>query len=454
MPEAGTAARRRMPAEDAFWLELDRPDNLMVVTSLLWTAEEVDPGRLRAVVRDRMLAPYPVLRSRPELRGTLLRRGTWVEDRDFDLDRHVVVRPAPGDGGRDALRRFVGEQRSTPLDPAHPMWRMHLLQGYEGGSALVTRFHHSIADGIRATQVMLGLLDPVDGTAAAFTARVGRPHPRGRGAGTVLRTALGLGEVLLWVDPPTALAGRPGVPKSVAWSDPVPLALVKRVAARTGTTVNDVCTALVCGAMARHLDRTGRSRRPRDDEVAWMVPVNLAPPDRPPPPWLGNHFALVLAVLPHGRQAFPDRLAEVHRRIARIRDSWEPGLTYGLSRAIALAPPLVGTAAVRFLAAKAVGVLTDVPGPRAPMALAGAPVAGIVGWAPTSGRQALTVTVFSYAGEVTVGFGADPAVVPDAGALVTAFEEEVGAAMSSTGVGGPPGDRSSGRSGGRTAGRR
>ena len=71
------------------------------------------------------------------------------------------------------------------------------------------------------------------------------------------------------------------------------------------------------------------------------------------------------------------------------------------------------------------------------MALAGARVAGVVGWAPTSARQALTVTVFSYAGGVTFGFGTDPAVVPDADALVTALEEELTDAERVTGAGRP-----------------
>jgi hypothetical protein len=45
----------------------------------------------------------------------------------------------PDAGDRDALQQFVAEQRSSLHDPAHPMWRRHLLQGYGGGSSLVTR---------------------------------------------------------------------------------------------------------------------------------------------------------------------------------------------------------------------------------------------------------------------------------------------------------------------------
>jgi hypothetical protein len=207
----------------------------------------------------------------------------------------------------------------------------------------------------------------------------------------------------------------------------VPLADLARVAHVTGTTVNDVCVTLVAGAVARYLDTLGPAARrlvPGDDDLAWMVPVNLDPPGREPPPELGNHFALVLAVLPHGPGAFPDRLAEVHRRMGRIRRSWEPAVTEVAAEAIALTPSPLGAAVSRFLAAKAVGVLTNVPGPRTPMTLAGARVSGVVGWAPPSGRETLTVCIFSYAGEVTFGFGTDATVLPDAPGLVTAFDAE------------------------------
>lgn len=432
-----------MAVEDSFWLTLDRPENTMAVTSLLWTTGEVDPDRFRALVRERLVDPYPVLRQRPEIHGGPLRWATWVDDPDFDLSRHVVVHPASGALDRAALQRFVGEQRSTPLDPAHPMWRFHLLQGYEGGSAVVFRFHHSIADGIRSTQLLMGMLDPLDGEAPGMAARVGRhglahPHPkRGmRPLDTLLNTAVAVLTLGLWNNPRTALEGRPGIAKAVAWSDPLPLPELQDVAARTGSTINDVCAALVCGALARHLERGpgGHPLPPDDDRIAWMVPVNLRPPEDRPPPELGNHFALVLVPLPHGRMAFQDRLRAVHRAVARIRDSWEPEVTYALSRAIALSPAPVGTAVNRFFGAKGVGVLTNVPGPRTAMALAGVPVARVVGWAPTSMRQALTVTIFSYAGQVTIGFGTDLAVVPDADALVAGLHEEFASALADVGV--------------------
>jgi diacylglycerol O-acyltransferase len=99
-------------------------------------------------------------------------------------------------------------------------------------------------------------------------------------------------------------------------------------------------------------------------------------------------------------------------------------LTFGVQNAIAQSPAPLGLAMSRFFAGKAVGVLTNVPGPRAPMTLAGAEVEGIVGWAPCSGRQAITICVFSYAGQVRIGFGTDRKLIPDPEALVAGLAAE------------------------------
>jgi hypothetical protein len=47
-----------------------------------------------------------------------------------------------------------------PLNAGKPLWRFDLIEDYEGGSAMVVRIHHSIADGIALVGVVLSLTDP------------------------------------------------------------------------------------------------------------------------------------------------------------------------------------------------------------------------------------------------------------------------------------------------------
>ena len=55
--------RQRMGVQDALWLEMDRPSNLMVVDSLIWTADRIDWDRFTDVVRERLWDRYRVFRS-------------------------------------------------------------------------------------------------------------------------------------------------------------------------------------------------------------------------------------------------------------------------------------------------------------------------------------------------------------------------------------------------------
>ena len=125
-----------------------------------------------------------------------------------------------------------------------------------------------------------------------------------------------------------------------------------------------------------------------------------------------------MAVLPLEPPDAVTRLEVTASRMSRIKRSDEPILTFGVQRGISTAPLRVSTALTNFFANKAVGVLTNVPGPRAPLTFAGAPVHQVIGFAPSSGDQPMTCTIFSYAGTVTIGFATDTDLVPDPRELV------------------------------------
>jgi hypothetical protein len=46
-----------------------------------------------------------------------------------------------------------------PLDDRRPLWDVRLVERYDGGSALMVRFHHCIADGLALIAVMHSLVD-------------------------------------------------------------------------------------------------------------------------------------------------------------------------------------------------------------------------------------------------------------------------------------------------------
>ena len=78
-----------------------------------------------------------------------------------------------------------------------------------------------------------------------------------------------------------------------------------------------------------------------------------------------------------------------------------------------MSPGQVAFFLTNFFANKAVGVLTNVPGPTGLLRYAGIDVEQVVGFAPCSGDQPMTATIFSYNGAVTLGFATDAGLLPN-----------------------------------------
>ncbi|HEX5535335.1 MAG TPA: wax ester/triacylglycerol synthase family O-acyltransferase [Actinomycetales bacterium] len=439
--------RRPVTPVDSMWLAQDRPNNLMVINAVMFLDGPVDVGRLDDVLRRRLVARFPVFHQRPVRRAN---RWFWEDDPDFALDRHVHHSGLPRPGTDVALRRYVEQHMTEPLDFSRPLWQLHVVGGYRVGrrltSALLVRVHHSLADGIALAQVLLTLTDehPDADTRAAHDIAPRVPREPGvslvrrlpqRALGTLagavravpalpvqaIRTIEVADKLVLGTEPRSRLTRRPGVRKRVAWSGPLPLADVRITARQAGVTINDVLMCGVAGVVRRYLDDSGSGVA----DLTTMVPVNLRPADQPLPAALGNRFTLVLLRLPATISDPAERLAETARRMDRIKDSPEVALTFTLINGIGLLPHQVGRAAVDFFASKAFGVTTNVIGPTNDRYLAGVRVSGVLGWVPGSGQHCLGVCLFTYAGTLRVGFAADAGAVPDPQVLVEAFETEL-----------------------------
>jgi diacylglycerol O-acyltransferase len=88
-------------------------------------------------------------------------------------------------------------------------------------------------------------------------------------------------------------------------------------------------------------------------------------------------------------------------------------------------PAAVEAGVIDVFSARSTAVVTNVPGPREPLSLAGVPVRSVLVWAPCAGSIGMSVSIFSYRGEITVGFMTHAALVDDPGTLARAVEYEL-----------------------------
>ena len=116
-----------MTQADTFWLCMDEPVNLMVITGFWEFPEPLDHNRLFATL-DARLAAFPRFRKKVVRPRFGLGQPRWVKDAHFDLNSHLhrVALPAPGDQTR--LQEMIGDLMTTPLDMTRPLWDVHLIE--------------------------------------------------------------------------------------------------------------------------------------------------------------------------------------------------------------------------------------------------------------------------------------------------------------------------------------
>jgi len=453
---------QRMSRVDTAWLRMDNDVNLMMIVGVWLLRPGITHAALCERVQDKLLK-YERFRQKvvQDPMGA-----SWVEDEAFDIERHVLhhkVRRKAGQSEREALQAEVGELSNTPLDPDHPLWQFHLIDDYEGGSALIARVHHCIGDGIALISVMLSITDG----GADPPKRKKREQPEGEGdwlsdavmkpltdlatkaigmygggvaksmemlsnpqqglAGSVEMARTGakvLGDVgamaMMPDDSATILKGKPLGQKVVAWGEPIPLDQVKAIGKALNCSINDVLLACVAGAIGEYL--RDHDDDPTGKEIRAMVPVNLRPLEKA---WqLGNRFGLAPLVLPIGISNPIERVYAVRRRMTELKDSYQPLLAFAVLSVAGLLIKPVQDALLGLFAKKATAVMTNVPGPSAPLKFCGATLRQTMFWVPASGDIGVGVSILSYGGGVQFGLITDKKLCPDPQAIIDRFEPE------------------------------
>ncbi|NJC73880.1 DUF1298 domain-containing protein [Planosporangium thailandense] len=152
--------RERLSALDTAFLCLESPQAPLHLGALavFQSPRRVQSARLLAVLGER-ITRLPHLRQR--VRPMLLPFGApvWAEDPAFDLSRHLHLHKLDR-GGSAALARLTEELMAEPLDLNRPLWQLHLVTGLGAGRfAVLVKLHHAMADGLRAVELSVGLLD-------------------------------------------------------------------------------------------------------------------------------------------------------------------------------------------------------------------------------------------------------------------------------------------------------
>ena len=405
---------------DATWLRMDSDTNPMVITGMLVLDGPLERAAEAELV-ERLLAE-PRFHRRAV--GPALGVGAWhwEDSPHFDPALHVhrVALPSPGDDA--ALAELLSDLMSTPLDHARPLWQLYVVE-LPKGTALITRIHHSMGDGVALVRMLLAItgidVNPEEVGVLASTPVTGAVDLAKRTA----EQALALGKLLLLPgDTPTPLKGRQSSRKRAAWSRAYSLEAIKKAAHALDAKTNDLLMASVTAGLRSYLEH--REAMHDGLEVHAVVPVFFRGAAG-----LGNHFGLVFLALPLGTSEPHDRVRALKRRMDHIKATPEAQVTFAILAATGVASPEIESIVVDIFSRKGSVMVTNIPGPPVPLTMAGRPLERMLVWAPTSGHVGVGVSLLSYAGSVRMTVAADAALVPDPERIVAAFEADMDALL-------------------------
>ncbi len=451
---------QRLSGLDASFLYLETADQPLHVCSILELDTATMPG---GYTFDRLRDGLGLcIKAMPEFRERLadskfnLDHPVWVEDNDFDVNRHLHRIGLPAPGGRAELAEICGHIASLTLDRSRPLWEMWVIENVAGTDAhaggriaVLTKVHHCAVDGVTGANLMSKLCttepdapppEPVGGPgggteleialsgAVRFATRPLKlanvlPNTVSTVFDTVRRARNGRTMAPPFAAPKTTFNANVTGRRNVAFAQ-LDLEDIKTVKNHFGVKVNDVVMALVSGVLRTFL--LERGELPESSLVA-MVPVSVHDKsDRPGRNQVSGMFSRLETSIedPAARLraiAEANSVAKQHSSAisATLLQDWTQfaaPAVFGAAMRVYASSRLSGARPVHNL------VISNVPGPQGPLYMLGCEVKAMYPLGPIFHGSGLNMTVMSLSGNLDVGIMSCPELVPDLWDMADAFD--------------------------------
>lgn len=440
---------KRLGGTDALFLSMETPSWHQHVAGLtiLDPSQRADFGFAETIdVLEQRLPLAPKFKWKLKEVPLGLDLPVWIEDQDFQIERHVRRVGVPAPGGKYETAEMLGEILSHQLDRRRPLWEYWYLEGLKGGRvAHVIKFHHSLLDGVSGASLATVLMDlapdsppptiPDDLETAGpepstleLLARSALPNTRlplrvaRYGAALANRGINGLfyqrsAETKLPIGgaPTVRWNGKVGPRRSCAFSS-VALEDVKAIKESQNVKVNDVILAIGAGAMRKYLQL--HDELPANPLVSSCPVSTRAPGDESLSNKISNMFVSLATDVDDPIRRL-QAIAESSRSAKGMAKALQARQIQSLGET---APPLVLNQAIRAISATgalsaiptvANTIISNVPGPPIPLYFAGAKVTGVFPGSVLLETMGFNLTVISYVDRVDFGLATDPDLIPD-----------------------------------------
>ncbi|XP_046853887.1 putative diacyglycerol O-acyltransferase MT1809 [Xenia sp. Carnegie-2017] len=413
-----------LAADDAVWQQ-DRSTNLHIVNAVMFLAGRLTLKNLEELVNQRLVKSKRANGEKlcPRLTcciDVLYGQYVWIEDGAFKIENHVQLWGGKQPKTMQDLENVISEISSQILQRKKPLWEFISIPtpDINDSHVIVFRIHHSYADGVALTRLFVNNL---------FDVPLNHHEPI---KFSTKKRFLMLTKAAL-VGPLTVISrclsprdyseihgSQLNGKKLVSWSKKFELATVKEIKNRTETTVNDVMTSCLSGALRRYL-QDHSEEKPKDVWAAVPVDIRMDKSSMK----FDNRFALVFLRAPVSKKDCIEQLYETKKRMDEIKRSAEPFVAATTTQLLMLLPHFISKTILDIFSSKVSCVLSNVPGPQFPLTIGGNKALGGIFWPPARANIAIMMSIFSYNGQIGIGVMTDEAIIPKPSEIVANFEK-------------------------------
>lgn len=495
----------KLSSVDGSFLYLETPETPMHVGSMaIFKLPDNYKGdffeEFKAQIQSR-LHLAPVLRWKLERTPLDIDNPSWVEDEQFDIDRHIFRASLAAPHDRATLERIVGWMHAKLLNRARPLWEFYVFEGMANNEVgLYSKMHHALIDGgagAALTEIVYGdgnvaqtdtrkaeakkndalgelftsyaslWAEPLGLTAQGklpdiltgkrqdigsilidgFARQLRQPYEFIKGLPEMAKAVSGLVSKL-------TEGGVSGLKDAIAPSTPlnkavssersfaavsVPMSRCKAVAAAAGGKLNDVVLALSSGMLRRYLEKMNAlPERP----LRAAVPISLRE--------AGNReannqvFGMICSLASDiaDPRARLQKIIEESTKSKGMADPFKP-IVPKLTQFSAIGAPIFiqilsllysRTNLADVLPTPANVTISNVPGSRKPLHVAGAELQHIFPVSIAAHGLALNITVQGYRDQLDFGLIAGANVLPELRSLANMLPEELEALEAAYGL--------------------
>jgi diacylglycerol O-acyltransferase / wax synthase len=460
---------RRLSAQDASFLYLERPEAPLHIGSIAVFEGNVPYDRLVENIASKLhLIPRYQQRVVPAPFG--ISHPTWEWDPDFDLTRHVKRIKIDPPGTDAQLMELSAKLFEGMLDRDRPLWDIHLVEGLQGPrSAMVSRVHHCLVDGVSGIELLMIVLDVSPNPAPPMPPANQESRPPIPPASTRLvdavfdnisaefdrwaefqksavdtiatgdsrtRTALrSLEANQPYLTNPVARApfNKPLTRERTVACSEYSFAEIRGIRAACGGTVNDVVLTVLSGALGRYLELHGDSTGGRTMRI--LAPVNVRREDERGA--LGNRVSMLLIEVPVGTRDPVDRLKAITERTEALKRQNVAAGTEIMTDLLSAVPPMLQSIAGLLPQPPnnvANMVCTNIPGPMIPLYSVGHRLLAHYPLMPLAWEMGVGCGVTSYDQKLYFGLIADPNAASDVSRLKEFLDQAFVELRSAAGV--------------------